>query len=344
MCLNFNLVLDFYRLLMMGILFSEKINFSLFLLIGHLIPISLSAYINRKYYLYRKDKVAFIMVDLCLPIFGYFGIRAASSIIFLNEKWVFFKMETNRHDFGHEDNEVFLEVEMNKKKGRGKKKNKDYYLGPYIDVLNKEQTKVGLDALSKVANNLDLSNVHVVKKALNHPTYEIKYFSKLTLEKLETDMMEEINTIGETIKHFPNEYENYNERAMAFIQLVKYQIIDELTQQSFLKMALFDLMFSSQLNFYQPQIHVYIMEIYIKLRKYKEAIEWAKNVTKLKILSEDKSKILFYKAEAYFYNNQRKEVIKTCSEIEKLKKVDSRVKHLASWWVNKESCDEEQSA
>lgn len=177
----------------------------------------------------------------------------------------------------------------------------NYQIEPYADLFEGSNISLQLDAINKLCAQRDKNSVRLLRKALQSKTYEVRYFAKTSLEKLEQDVFDQIDSLSENIDQHPNDVENYNSRSFFYLELVKSELVDEALYAMFLEKALYDTLFSLQLDEKQAYSFVRIIEIYTLLKRYQDVVDTCCQALQLGLPREENTKIEFYMAEAHFH-------------------------------------------
>jgi len=287
----------------------------------------------------KKHKVVFILfIDLFLPIYGLFGFLAFF-LVSLVLKSLYHKQGVDAYDLPSGEAE-FSFYEEEKKSLLSKQNEKEledqlfdsYQIEPYIDIIESDRKDLKLNAIEKLSNIQDKQSVYLLKKALEDESYEVRYFANNALEKIEKTIILDIEAVSESIQRHPSEISNYNSRAYLYMSLFKLKILDDATAKFFLEKALYDLLFSIQLDTKQSVLYVKTVEIYIMLKQYKKAEEAANQALKLNLSPDDRGKVLFYLAEAKFHRSEHLEVINICKELKDYKTPYKLINESANWW------------
>ncbi len=307
------------------------INYSLFLyIINPLTAFFMLPYLR----LYPERKpwgYALILTDIALPIFGFW----AQVIFFVSAplyRYYYKKItKDNLHQFGKE--EFDLDVHNKTYKALLKKEDlKTQEIRPYLDLFLDNNLDLKVNACLKLSKMPYEESVPLLKIALQDENYEVRYMANNILDKIEQKLMNEIDHLEQNILKRPHQLENYVLRGYAYTRLANSGILESVLSKVFLTKALHD--FNHVLKHGENDIYMYvkIVQILNLFSKYEEMIDVIQQAMKLKLDNENRDKLYFYRAEAYFNLKSPYLAFEDCKKIDQFEIKNQKLKESLDWW------------
>lgn len=260
---------------------------------------------------------SYFLVDALIPIFGFFTIVVfyitgpIYRLIYKDVKLDVFELPVAEEAFEkHLEEKSLMMNEMSEEILK-----EDINIEPYVDILASDDLKLKINVIDKLTRLATPDAVRILKKALNDSNYEVRYFSNGALEKIERKYLTKIEAISETIKKYPDDYRSYNYRATIYLDMYSLGILDSQTAKGFLEKSLYDFLFSLQINKDQSYLFVKIVHIYLISKLYADVVSTSDMALRNNLSEEDRSKILFYRAEANFYLRNFSQVRDDCLNV-----------------------------
>jgi hypothetical protein len=283
------------------------------------------------------------IVDIFMPGFGVVSLSIFGFIMFLVRK-VYKKMGSEVYELPQTDEEFehyLLEKKIRLSEETAETQTRDLLdsltIEPYVDIFESDNKELKLNAIDKLSKLKDASSVGLLKMALEDEEYEVKYFANNALGKIEESLLAEVDSISENIKNNPSEYTFYNARGALYLNIYRIDILDRVTSEFFLEKALYDFIFSLQLNGSQPDVYVRITSIYILKKEFSRVVDIATDALEQELSEADREKILFYRAEAYFNLRQFKNLKGDCTQIADMHSDFDLIQKTSEWWRDIES-------
>lgn len=257
---------------------------------------------------YKAWILAIIIIDTALPIIGFFAIAifVALSPIY---KMVYNKayrdeIVDNTHDLdSHFQKYIQLQNARIQKVDLSSMQDKlldSIQIQPYIDILLGHDTDMKISACIKLSQFQTFQTVYLLKMALQDKEYEVRYMANNALTGIEKKLIDKIDILTDNINKFPHLYTYYKERAYTYLTIYKLNILDNYIGKMFLERALNDLrvVISNEPDNFNT--YTSIAEVYTHLDMNDEVITLVNKSLLLDISGEHKTKLLYYRCEAYF--------------------------------------------
>lgn len=289
---------------------------------------------------YKRDfpLLSIFLLDVSLPVVGLASLTIGHLFFIIMKPWykTYFKDEQDL-PFGEKLFSEYTENQnsmlSNSFEGFSKKElYRRLKLTPYIDCLNSNDKELKIAIIEKLNKLRSRDAVKLLEKAKFDNFYEVKYFANNALEEIEKIILEEIEVLSDEVEKSPTDVSNYNRRALLYLDIYDLGILDKETARFFLERSLYDYIFSLQLNPSQSYLYVKIVQIYLIFQNYENVISITNKALETSLDEDDKTKILFYRAEAYFYLKEYDKVVKDCNVVKQNKMGFSKIDDVANWW------------
>ncbi len=191
----------------------------------------------------------------------------------------------------------------------------EFKIEPFLDIIEGADLDLKINAIGKLAGFRTIQSITLLKLALNDENYEVRYFASNSLSLVEKALVGEIEVYNRNLSRSPGDFQNYSLRGLAYLSMYYLGIIDLEIGGVFLEKALYDFLYSLQLNDKQDHLYVKILEVYKHQKDFDRILDLTPSILARKISEEERVKILFYEAEAYFHQQNFDLLKKNCLEI-----------------------------
>ncbi|MFT6068194.1 MAG: glutaredoxin-related protein [Bacteriovoracaceae bacterium] len=281
---------------------------------------------------------AFLVIDIFLPVFGFIAIgiflllEPLYNRIYKNSEIDVYDIPLGEENFNDYTTEKRVLI-----KGVSEEKIEDelyenYQIQPYLDIFNQEDLDLKLNAIEKLSRSFSNESVQILKKGLDDPSYEVRYFANNALDKIEKKMFSKIDIAADNIKRFPNDYHNYNTRGQLYLDTYFLGILDNSLKDFFLERSLYDFIFSLQVNPKQSHLYLKITQIYLQQEDFNKVLDIADQALENELSEEDRAKIQFYRAEANYNLKNYEKIPEDCESSKKVGILYEKVKESSDWW------------
>tara|TARA_Y100000590_G_scaffold281237_2_gene316125 strand:- start:8672 stop:9709 length:1038 start_codon:yes stop_codon:yes gene_type:complete len=329
----------FFKLIFIVGLLAQFISENIFLfLLNPLTAIAISYFINKKY---RKPLVAvsFFVLDCFLPIFGFVSMCIFIALgplyrkIYQDSKIDVYDIPMGEETFNEYAFQKRILIQGENEEAVDDELYENFQIQPYLDVFNEEDLDLKLNAIEKLSRSLTSESVEILKKALDDPSYEVRYFANSALEKIEKKMFSKIDVASENIKRFPDEHHNYNNRGQLYLDSYFLGFLDSSIKEFFLEKSLYDFIFSLQLKPGQSKLYLKITQIYLQQKDFEKVLEIADQALENELSMEDRAKIRFYRAEANYNLKEFQKISEDCDSVNEVGILYSKVRESSDWWA-----------
>lgn len=296
------------------------------------------SYILRKLGMSTWKSYEVLIIDIVLPFYGVLAFY-----FFLLNRMVlknFYKKEAidvYRLPLGNEDFDLFSYNKEVLIEGENLKYDQremfDFLkIQPYIDIINGDQIPLKLSAIEKLSGIITKKSLEILHHALDNESYEVRYFAHQSLEKIEKRLLSKIDDLSENIQLFPQNDQNYYERASCYLELVELGLATGLNASFFLKKSLEDLLFSLALSSKNIEIHLLICKVYLKMGKYKKVIDSVQRTLRHELNDYQRQQALFYQANAHFELKQFVPMFEIFNQLKNFSGISADFQQIYQWW------------
>lgn len=277
-------------------------------------------------FLPRKDenqqRPLLIIMETLVPIFsslafGFYLLTTSFLKIFDKKEDDF----DHHLPFGEEHYRQFLEAKKDEliidhiDSDEESKLHDSFQIEPFLDIIEGSDIDLKINAIGKLSAVPAKSSIALLKLAMNDPSYEVKYFASNSLSLLERQLIGNIEVLGQSIQRFPENAQNFTQRGLAYLNMYYLGIIDSGVADIFLERALNDFLFSLQLDPSQSYLFVKILEIHTYRGEHDQILELDTLLSEMKFADEEKVKIRFYLAEAFYRRGEWKKLRDCLAEL-----------------------------
>jgi hypothetical protein len=264
------------------------------------------------YYYVRKAKfplntIFYFTLEALAPVFSTVGLIIAVISMDLIQKNHTKKTGLgHRLPFGEEHYSKFIsnkQIQIShdfESSGIGKSSEDEFRIEPFLDIIEGTDLDLKINAIGKLASFRTIQSITLLKLALNDEHYEVRYFASNSLSLVEKAIVGEIEVYNRSISRSTGDFQNYSLRGLSYLSMYYLGVIDVEIGGVFLEKALYDFLYSLQLNDKQDHLYVKILEVYKHLKDFDRILDLSSSILSREISEEDRVKILFYEAEAYF--------------------------------------------
>lgn len=281
-----------------------------------------------------------VLIDFSIPLLGFFALVLFT---FLSPWYRKSYQNYNRHwknDDQSDPEQLFnrqmqiqtvltQKVELN---SLDNKLHESVQIQPYIDIFLGEDTELKISACMKLSRFQNFQSVQLLKIALQDNEYEVRYMANNSLENIEKKLIDKIDLLSENIDKFPTIMAYYKERAYTYLTIYNLSILDSYLGKMFLQRALDDLRHA--LRFEPDSFHLYltIAQTYTYLDMNTEVITLVEKATQLDLTEEEKTKLYYYRCEAYFKTGSIHKVVHDSKQINSEYMNFDKVKESVDYW------------
>jgi hypothetical protein len=264
---------------------------------------------------------ALFLMDTLVPVYGFLAITIFSILLPIIGR---FHTEEEEDDdefpLGVEHYERFtlekrVRIEKMKKSEVENMLHDSFKIQPYMDIFDGRDILLKLNAVDKLGKLPRKGSITLLKHVLNDPDYEVRYFANNTIDKIEKNLLNELQALSENIKIRPNDHTNYNIRGSSYLHIYKLGILDQKTNEFFLEKALADFLFSIQLKGKQSNIYAKIAEAYSLGHNYEKLMEITNEALKMNLEPGDKTRILYFRSESEFKKSKYHHVLDDLADL-----------------------------
>jgi len=334
------IILGVLKLFLIFLLFTFSIKSDLFVSILNPITAMLFAFAIKRKGGNPLEYLSFFMLDALIPVFGFFSILLyymtgpVYKKIYRNHRIDVFDLPMGEEVFTeHVQDKKLLRQNVNEGKIVNIVKN-NVEIEPYVDILSGHDLKLKINVIEKLTRMGTPASVLILKKALVDQNYEVRYFANNALEKIEKKMMASIDAASENISKHSEDFRNYNFRGTLYLDFYTLGILDKETGRNFLEKAMYDFLFSLQLNPNQSYLFVKITHIHLLSGNYEQVVSVATQALNSKLNSDDRGKVHFYRAEAMFQLGQYLNVVDECKLVSNEEIQYKLIKDSSDFWSN----------
>ena len=173
---------------------------------------------------------------------------------------------------------------------------------PFIDILLSDSTSQKVNVCLNITKaNQENARIKLLKIALNDHEYEVRYISNSMLNKIEKELVTEIDLLSKNISASPQTIKNYRLRGYAKNRYALSSILHAQLKNFFLKSALDDFRHCLQAEPDNYFLIVKIAQVYIHLKMIPELLDLTEKALRLDLDSDNRNKILFFRAEGFYH-------------------------------------------
>lgn len=331
------------------ILVSIKLTLGYFAFVGkislgelytiNILTVLLTYHIFNKLINFKTWLLAIIIIDSFIPILGFFSIAIflLLSPFYKNIYCNISDDENTETSSFDEQFEKYIQIQQARVQKFEINSMQDKLFNairiqPYIDILLGHDTDIKLSVCIKITQFQTAQSIYLLKMALQDKEYEVRYMANNAIENIEKKLIDKIELLSSNIEKFPNMHSYYKERAYTYLTIFNLNILDTFIGKMFLERALNDL---RHVILNEPEhFHTYIniAQIYTYLDMNNEVITLVEKALKLDMGDEYKTKLLYYRCEAYFKLKRLDLIIEDSKNIDISFMDFQKVKDSVSFW------------
>lgn len=173
---------------------------------------------------------------------------------------------------------------------------------PFIDILLSDNTSQKVNVCLNITKaNQEHARIKLLKTALNDQEYEVRYISNSMLNKIEKELVTEIDLLSKNIAVSPQTIKNYRLRGYAKNRYALSSILHAQLKNFFLKSALDDFRYCLQAEPDNYFLIVKIAQVYNHLKMVPELLDLTAKALRFDLDADNRNKILFYRAEGFYH-------------------------------------------
>jgi hypothetical protein len=180
--------------------------------------------------------------------------------------------------------------------------------------------------------NQESARIKLLKIALNDNEYEVRYISNSMLNKIEKELVTEIDLLSKNILTSPQTIKNYRLRGYAKNRYALSTILHSQLKDYFLKSALDDFRYCLQAEPDNYFLIVKIAQVYAQLNMIPELLDLTEKALRLELDSDNRNKILFYRAEGFFILRDFEQMSTVLVSISRKEIKYSKISDVLDYW------------
>jgi len=305
-------------------------------------PLLTIGYFSRLLNKYGKGKSLFYMaLDIGLPLIGfcfYLALKlfTRQNYFSLENSEDIYELPLGEEDYTDYIQEKLTDVRRKRVERWDSKLKGSFNIEPYIDILMGNNTELKLNAIQKLSTLKTKESVRLLKMALNDDSYEVRYSANSALESVAQSMMEDVELSTSHEEGDKDHFQFYLGRGKLCYELVRLELLDELTNDFFKTKALEDFLHAHSLKPENEYLSLKITEVYNSKRQYSELIEFTGSLLESSLPEETKVKIASYRAEAFFHLKRFAEVKEASLGVASSEFDIARIVEPAKYWSQNE--------
>jgi predicted DNA-binding protein len=286
----------------------------------------------------KIQSVAIMVADICLPVFGtcalilFFFLSPVYRRLYKNKVFDVYDIPFGEELYDQYSEDKRIVLKRDKFEVRENRIHSALQIQPYLEIIEGERLELKINAIDKLSQQSTRESVSILKKALEQPEYEVRYFANNALEKIENRQLSKIEMVSENIKKNQSDKNLYNQRVWLYLETYFLGILDDYMKKYFLESALYDLFFSLQLDENQSILYPKMIQIQLFLKNYSEVLKLVDQSLSLSLSQEDKAKMQFYRAEANFFLGNLEDVSEDCRVAKERLSHFEWIRESAGWW------------
>jgi hypothetical protein len=204
---------------------------------------------------------------------------------------------------------------------------------PFVDILHSENASQKVNVCLNITKvNQESARIKLLKIALNDNEYEVRYISNSMLNKIEKELVTEIDLLSKNILTSPQTIKNYRLRGYAKNRYALSTILHSQLKDYFLKSALDDFRYCLQAEPDNYFLIVKIAQVYAQLNMIPELLDLTEKALRLELDSDNRNKILFYRAEGFFILRDFEQMSTVLVSISRKEIKYSKISDVLDYW------------
>lgn len=284
------------------------------------------------------QRFVLVLSEIALPVFSSIAFSCFYISYLIKNKFLTKKNEATHFPMQEDGFKSYISYTAEKvnsfKKNEISNNNlESLSIQPFADILKTDNVSQKVNVCLSITKISDEhTRTKLLKIALNDFDYEVRYISNSMLNKIEKELVTEIDLLSKNIASSPQTIKNYRLRGYAKNRYALSSILHVQLKFFFLRSALEDFRYCLQAEPDNYFLVVKIAQVYMHLKLIPELLELTEKALKFELDADNRNKILFYRAEG-FYNLRDFEKMQHClNQIHPDDLKYSKISNVVEYW------------